>query len=72
MRGIGTDINKKMAFELCQKAENIGSAFGMNNLGVCYTDGIGTNVNKQMAFKIFQKVENLGYAFGMTNLGVCY
>src|SRR5436309_1232088 len=39
--GIEMDINKQKAFELYQKAADLGNAFGINNLGYCYENGIG-------------------------------
>ncbi|RIA82399.1 kinase-like domain-containing protein [Glomus cerebriforme] len=70
--GIGTNIDKRKAFELYQKAANLGNAYGINNLGNCYRRGIGTRVNKQKAFEFFQKSTNLGNTYGINNLGYCY
>src|SRR5436309_8635476 len=41
--GIGTSINNQKAFELYQKAANLGNTFGISSLGYCYQYGIGTN-----------------------------
>src|SRR5207245_1069931 len=49
--GIEMDINTQKAFELYQKASDLGNALGINNLGYCYLYGIGTDINKQKAFK---------------------
>src|SRR4051794_2509068 len=42
--GIETIVDKQKAFELYQKAANLGSADGINSLGYCYENGIGTTV----------------------------
>src|SRR5436190_15838187 len=47
--GIGISMNYKKAFELYQKATNLGNAIGINNLGYCYRYGIGTLVDFQKA-----------------------
>ncbi|GES88019.1 kinase-like domain-containing protein [Rhizophagus clarus] len=80
--GIGTDIDKKKAFELCQKAADLGNshgiatdlgnAAGINSLGYCYENGIGTDIDKKKAFELYQKTADLGNAAGINNLGVCY
>ncbi|GES93565.1 kinase-like domain-containing protein [Rhizophagus clarus] len=70
--GIGTDIDKKKAFELYQKAADLGNADGINNLGDCYLDGIGTDIDKKKAFELYQKAADLGDASGIYNLGYCY
>ncbi|GES93543.1 kinase-like domain-containing protein [Rhizophagus clarus] len=70
--GIGTDINKKKAFELFQKAADLGNALGMYNLGDCYLNGIETDIDKKKAFELFQKAADLGNANGIINLGNCY
>ena len=36
--GIATSINKKKAFELFQKAVNLGNTCGIHNLGDCYKE----------------------------------
>ncbi|CAB4414023.1 unnamed protein product [Rhizophagus irregularis] len=82
--GINTNVDKKKAFELFQKASelgnssgiyniaNLGNAFGMNNLGYCYENGIGTDIDKKKVFEIYQKAADLGNLFGINNLGYCY
>ncbi|RIA82404.1 hypothetical protein C1645_835420, partial [Glomus cerebriforme] len=70
--GIGTSADKKLEFEIYQKAANLGNAHGMNNLGCCYESGIGTDVDKQKAFELYQKAASLGNPYGMNNLGHCY
>ena len=70
--GIGTNINKKNAFELYKKAADLGNLSGMCNLGRCYELGDGIGVNKQKAFELYQKVADLGFAYGIYYLGRCY
>ncbi|GES93409.1 kinase-like domain-containing protein [Rhizophagus clarus] len=70
--GIGTDSDKKKAFELYQKAANLGNVIGINNLGYYYQSGIGTDVDKKKAFELFQMAADLRYALGINNLGNCY
>ncbi|RIA89922.1 kinase-like domain-containing protein [Glomus cerebriforme] len=70
--GIGTSIDKKKAFELYQKAANLGNINGIINLGYCYQYGIGTNIDKQKAFELYQKAANLGNSNGINNLASCY
>ena len=66
--GIETCINKQKAFELYQKAANLGYALGMNNLGYCYQEGIGTNIDNKKAFELYQKAANLGNSIAQHNL----
>jgi TPR repeat protein len=53
--GIGTDINNKKAFELYQKAADLGNASGINNLGDCYKNGIGTDIDKKRHLNYIKK-----------------
>ena len=70
--GIEVCVNKRKAFELYQKAVNLGNVFAMSSLGNFYKLGIGTSVNEQKAFELYQKAADLGNATGMNNLGICY
>ncbi|RGB39523.1 kinase-like domain-containing protein [Rhizophagus diaphanus] len=70
--GIGTDIDERKAFELYQKAADLGNTDGINNLGYCYDVGIGTKFDKRKAFELYQKTADLGDADGINNLGYCY
>ena len=60
--GIETIVDYQKAFELYQEAANLGNAYGINNLGICYQSGIGTKVDYQEAFEFYQKAANLEYA----------
>ena len=57
--GIGTSVNKQKAFELYQKAANLGNTFGISSLGYCYQYGIGTNADKQKASELYQRAVDL-------------
>src|ERR1043165_6824251 len=57
--GIGTSIDYQKAFELYQKAANLGNTFGISSLGYCYQYGIGTNVDEQKARELYRKAVNL-------------
>ncbi|CAB4414042.1 unnamed protein product [Rhizophagus irregularis] len=70
--GIGISVNEKKAFELYQKAANLGNVIGIANLAYCHYNGIGTDIEKKKAFKLFQKAANLGNGFAKFRLGVCY
>ncbi|GBC20870.2 kinase-like domain-containing protein [Rhizophagus irregularis DAOM 181602=DAOM 197198] len=69
---IEINVDKKEAFELYQKAANLGNTDGINSLAFCYEDGIGTDIDKRKAFELYQKAADLGNATGITNLGRCY
>ncbi|GBB94540.1 hypothetical protein RclHR1_23780001 [Rhizophagus clarus] len=70
--GIGINADKRKAFELYQKAANLGNAFGLISLGYCYQYGIGTSINKSKVFESYQKAANLGNLYGINSLGSCY
>ncbi|GBC21932.1 kinase-like domain-containing protein [Rhizophagus irregularis DAOM 181602=DAOM 197198] len=79
--GIGISVDEQKAFDLYQKAANLGNSLGINdlgkfnwniNLGGCYEKGIGTDIDYQKAFELYQKAANLGYSSGINNLGHCY
>ncbi|CAB4379660.1 unnamed protein product [Rhizophagus irregularis] len=69
---IGISVNVQKAFELYQKAADLGNVFGINDLGYCYQYGIGTDIDEKKAFELFQKVADLGSSSGINNLGACY
>ncbi|CAB4413984.1 unnamed protein product [Rhizophagus irregularis] len=63
---------RKKAFELSQKAADLGNSAGICNLAYCYMYGIGTDIDKKKAFELFQKAAELGNASGISDLGYCY
>ena len=70
--GIGTNINNRKAFELFEKAANLGYPLGISQLGNCYRHGIGTSIDNQKAFELFQKAADLDQPSAIYNLGYCY
>ncbi|GBC22521.2 kinase-like domain-containing protein [Rhizophagus irregularis DAOM 181602=DAOM 197198] len=70
--GIVVNVDRQKAFELYEKAANLGNSIGLDNLGNCYDEGIGVNVNKEKAFELYQKAASLGNTSGINNLGYCY
>jgi TPR repeat protein len=70
--GIGTNMDLKKAFELFQKAANLGNLIGMCNLGLCYKEGLGTDKNGQKAFEIYQKAAELGNSRAINSLADYY
>ncbi|GBC21969.2 kinase-like domain-containing protein [Rhizophagus irregularis DAOM 181602=DAOM 197198] len=69
---IGVNVSEHKAFELYQKAADLGNPFGINDLGYCYKNGIGTDIDKKKAFELYQKLAELGNSMGIYNLGDCY
>ncbi|CAB4404697.1 unnamed protein product [Rhizophagus irregularis] len=70
--GIGTNINKQKAFELFQKAANLGNNIAQYSLGCCYKYGHGTDKDYNKAFEFFKKSAEGEYPEGITQLGYCY
>ncbi|PKK64311.1 kinase-like protein [Rhizophagus irregularis] len=66
------DLGNKKAFELNQRSADLGYSSGINNLGHFYKHGIGTDIDKKKAFELFQKATDLGNATGISNLGRYY
>ncbi|CAB4414039.1 unnamed protein product [Rhizophagus irregularis] len=69
---IGINSNKRKAFELYQKAANLGNIFGIISLGYCYQYGIGTIIDEIKVLESYQKVADLGNLYGVNSLGYCY
>ncbi|GBC38147.2 kinase-like domain-containing protein [Rhizophagus irregularis DAOM 181602=DAOM 197198] len=70
--GLGISINEPKAFELYQKATDLGNSSGMCSLGYCYLNGIGTDIDNEKAFELYQKAADLGNSSGINGLGYCY
>lgn len=60
------------AFELLQKAANLGYLDGIYGLGLLYAEGKGVKRDYSKAFELLQKASNLGHVDSMYNLGVFY
>ncbi|RIA84526.1 hypothetical protein C1645_412851 [Glomus cerebriforme] len=72
VRGIGTHIDLQKAFELYQRAADLGNLQGISNLGNCYKEGFGTDINIQKAFELYQKAANSGNDVAQYNLALMY
>src|ERR1043165_5882210 len=70
--GIGTNINMKNAFELYQKAAELGNNVSLFNLAIMYIYGNGVNKNYDKAFEISKKLAEKEYSNGINLLGYCY
>ena len=50
--GVGTDINKEKAFELLQKASNLGNELAQYNLALMYENGNEVKKNMDQAISV--------------------
>lgn len=71
-KGKGVEKNTTLAFELYQKAAEMGLDSAQNKLGACYEDGVGVFSDKEKAFHWYQKAAEQGYAPAQANLSSCY
>ena len=71
-KGKGVEKNTALAFELYQKAAEMGLDSAQNKLGACYEDGVGVFSDKEKAFHWYQKAAEQGYAPAQANLSSCY
>jgi len=55
--GIGINVDEQKAFELYQKAANLGNAFGICSLGFCYEIGIGTSIDEQSHLNYIKRLQ---------------
>ncbi|RGB40152.1 kinase-like domain-containing protein [Rhizophagus diaphanus] len=70
--GIGTNINKQKAFELFQRAADLGNNIAYYDLGNCYRCGYGTDKDYNKAFECYKKSAEGEYPEGINALGNCY
>ena len=65
IRGLGTAVNEKIAFEYCKKANDLDktNSGSLYLLGYCYLNGIGTEVDKEKAKEMLQKALELAPDF---------
>lgn len=73
--GKGVPENQKKAFELFQKACDLGSANGCSNVGFFYEKGVdsaGVAKDLSKAFAFYKKACDMVYAQGCANLGALY
>src|SRR5439155_12304016 len=59
--GIGSSIDKQKAFELYQKAANLGNSVAQHNLANMYKNGEGVDKNKDQAIYWYKKSAEQGY-----------
>jgi TPR repeat protein len=71
-KGEGVEKNLTLAFELYQKAAEMGLDSAQNNLGACYADALGVFEDKEKAFYWYQKAAEQGHALAQANLASCY
>ena len=71
-KGKEVEKNTTLAFELYQKAAEMGLDSAQNKLGDCYDDGIGVSQDKEKAFYWYQKAAEQGNALAQANLSSCY
>ena len=71
-KGKGVEKNLTLAFELYQKAAEMGLDSAQNNLGACYADALGVFEDKEKAFYWYQKAAEQGHALAQANLAACY
>ena len=71
-KGKGVEKNLTLAFELYQKAAEMGLDSAQNNLGACYADALGVFEDKEKAFYWYQKAAEQGHALAQANLASCY
>ena len=70
--GIGTEINRDLAFEWFKKSAEQGFAPAQYVLAVRYLEGIGTEINEDLAFKWYKKSADQGYAPAQYGLAYMY
>src|ERR1043166_5523879 len=70
--GIETNINMQNAFELYQKAAELGNDVAQFDLANMYIDGYGVNKNYNKAFEISKKLAEKEYSSGISLLGYCH
>ena len=74
--GTGVPTNQKKAFELAQKACDLGGANGCSAVGTFYVKGAewnsGVAKDSSKAFAFYKKACDMGYAEGCFNVGTAY
>ncbi|CAB4404719.1 unnamed protein product [Rhizophagus irregularis] len=70
--GIGTDLNKQKAIQLCQKAADLDNRVAQIDLANVYLLGKGVDKNYKLAFELSKKLADGEFVSGINNLGYCY
>lgn len=72
LKGLGTEKNTKLAFELYTKASLLGNLNSINSLGDLYFSGTEAELNLGVAFNFYKYASDLGNPAGMNSLGNMY
>ena len=70
--GIGTEPDRRQAFEWYSFAAKHGVWEGLFALGRCYAEGIGTEIDPQEAFRYWRIAGDQGYIPAMRSMAKCY
>ena len=62
--------NYDQAFDLYDKAINLGNIDALNNAGICYEYGFGTDKNKEKALELYKKAMDKYHGEGMANYAI--
>ena len=62
----------RRALAAFRKAAELGSGWGVSNLGWCMERGVGTEADPRQAVWLYAQAVELGYAAALCSLGVCY
>ncbi len=68
----GDEVDYDKALSLIRRSIELGSAYGMNNLGYMYLKGYGVAQDYQEAVKWYRKSAEQGNSSGQCNLGYMY
>jgi len=62
--------NYAQAFDLYDRAINLGNIDALNNAGICYEYGFGTDKNKTKALELYKKAMDKYHGEGMANYAI--
>ena len=62
--------NYAQAFDLYDRAINLGNIDALNNAGICYEYGFGTDKNKAKALELYKKAMDKYHGEGMANYAI--
>ena len=62
--------NYEQAFDLYDRAINLGNIDALNNAGICYEYGFGTDKNKTKALELYKKAMDKYHGEGMANYAI--
>ncbi|UZO03879.1 uncharacterized protein OCT59_024280 [Rhizophagus irregularis] len=71
-RGIGTNVNKKKAFNLFIDESKKNHILAQHFTRDCYEYGNGTIKSKKLAIEYYEKVANKNFPYGQFETGYCY